>query len=70
MKQNKIIAKLNRNENNKGIEIKAAFGSCKIFFGKYLFSGNAIFQKGKYFCVFGCVMKIFLENNFMCLVTL
>ena len=38
---------------------KAAFGSCKIFF-----------RKGKYFQVFGCIMKIFLENIFMCLVTL
>ena len=42
---------------------------CKIFFGKYLFSENAIFGKGKYFQVFGCIKKIFLENNFMCLVT-
>ena len=49
--------------------IKATFGSCKIFSEKYLFSGNAIFRKGKYFQVFGCIMKIFLENNFMCLVT-
>ena len=43
------------------------FGSCKIFSGKYEFFGNAIFQKGKYFQVFGCIMKIFLENIFMCL---
>ena len=46
---------------------KAVFGSCKIFSGKYVFSGNAIFRKGKYFQVFGCIMKIFLENIFMCL---
>ena len=26
-------------------------------------------RKGKYFQVFGCIMKIFLENNFICLVT-
>ena len=45
------------------------FGSCKIFSGKYLFSGNAIFEKGKYFQVFGCIIKIVLENIFMCLVT-
>ena len=45
----------------------AVFGTCKIFSGKYVFSGNAIFRKGKYFQVFGCIMKIFLENIFMCL---
>ena len=48
---------------------KAVFGSRKIFSRKYLFSGNAIFRKGKYFQVFGCIMKIALENIFMCLVT-
>ena len=37
---------------------KAVFGSCK-----------NIFEKGKYFQVFGCIMKIVLENIFMCLVT-
>ena len=36
---------------------------CKIFFE------NAIFGKGKYFQVFVCIMKIILENIFMCLVT-
>ena len=46
---------------------KAVFGSCKIFSGKYVFSGNAIFRKGKYLQVFGCILKIFLENIFMCL---
>ena len=40
------------------------FGSCKIF------SRNAIFGKGKYFQVFGCIMKIVVENIFMCLVLL
>ena len=38
------------------------FGSRKIF------SRNAIFGKGKYFQVFGCIMKIVVENIFMCLV--
>ena len=33
-------------------------GSCKIFFG------NAIFGKGKYFQVFGCIPKNALENIF------
>ena len=43
------------------------FGSCKIFFRKYIFFGNVIFWKEKYFQVSWCVMKIFLENIFMCL---
>ena len=43
-------------------ESKAMFGSRKIF------SENAIFGKGKYFQVFGCIMKIVVENIFMCLV--
>ena len=42
--------------------IQAVFGSRKIF------SRNAIFGKGKYFQVFGCIMKIVVENIFMCLV--
>ena len=33
------------------------------------FAKNAIFGKGKYFQVFGCIMKIVIENIFMCLVT-
>ena len=36
---------------------------CKIF------SGESIFGKGKNFLVFGCILKIILENNFQCLVT-
>ena len=36
---------------------KVVFGSCKIFSGKYLFSENAIFRKGKYFQVFGCILE-------------
>ena len=36
----------------------AMFGSYKIF------SGNAIFGKGKYFQVFGCIPKNALENIF------
>ena len=42
----------------------AMFGSCKIF------SGNAIFGKGKYFQVFDCIIKIILENIFKYLVAL
>ena len=34
---------------------KAVFASCKIF------SGNAIFGKGKYFQVFGCIPKNVLK---------
>ena len=37
---------------------KAVFGSHKIF------SGNSIFGKGKYFQVFGCILKNILENIF------
>ena len=37
---------------------KVVFGSCKIF------SGNAIFGKGKYFQVFSCIPKNALENFF------
>ena len=40
----------------------------KIFFKCKIFSGENIFEKGKYFQVFGCIMKIVLENVFMCLV--
>ena len=49
---------------------KALFGSCKIFSRKKIFSGNAIFGKGKYFQVFGCIPKNALENIFKCLVVL
>ena len=42
-------------EGNKGT--KAAFGSCKSISGKYLFSGNAIFQKRKCFHVFCCISE-------------
>ena len=42
--------------------IRAVFGSCKIF------SENAIFGKGKYFQVFGCISKNVLKNIFWCLV--
>ena len=31
------------------------------------FSGNAIFQKGKCFYVFGCISKNFPKNIFWCL---
>ena len=41
---------------------------CKIFFGCKIFSGENIFGKGKYILVFGCILKIMLENNFQCLV--
>ena len=46
------------------------FGSRKIFSGKYLFSGNAIFRKGKYFQVFGCIWENIVKNIFWCLVVL
>ena len=40
------------------LDSKVVFGSCKIF------SGNAIFGKGKYFQVFGCISKNVLKNIF------
>ena len=36
----------------------------KVFPENILFSGNAIFRKGKCFHVFGCISKNFLENIF------
>ena len=42
--------------------VKAVFGCCKTFSGKYIFSG-----KGKCFHVFGCISKNFSENIFWCL---
>ena len=38
--------------------------------GCKIFSECKIFSSVKYFQVFGCIMKIFLENVFMCLVAL
>ena len=40
----------------------------KVFPENILFSGNAIFRKGKCFHVFGCISKNVLENIFWCLV--
>ena len=40
-----------------------------IYFSEMLFFGKEnIFKKGKYFQVFCCIMKIVVENIFMCLV--
>ena len=41
---------------------------CKIFSGCKIFLVENIFKKRKYFLVFGCIVKIILENNFQCLV--
>ena len=41
---------------------------CKIFSRCKIFSSENIFRKRKYFLVFGCILKIILENNFLCLV--
>ena len=35
---------------------------CKMFSECKIFSGENIFGKGKYFQVFGCIIKIILEN--------
>ena len=40
----------------------------KIFSRYKIISGENIFEKGKYILVFGCILKIMLENNFQCLV--
>ena len=49
--------------------LKLHLVKCKIFFKCKIFSGESIFGKGKNFLVFGCILKIILENNFQCLVT-
>ena len=41
---------------------------CKIFSKCKIFSGVKYFQERKIFSSFGCIMKIVLENVFMCLV--
>ena len=43
--------------------------SVKYFSGVKYFSSENIFEKGKCFLVFGCILKIILENHFQCLVT-
>ena len=58
---------------NKGMSfsfspLRLCLVECKIFFECKIFLGENIFGKGKYFQVFGCIMKIVLENVFMCLV--
>ena len=40
----------------------------KVFLENILFSGNAIFRKGKCFHVFGCILKNVSKNIFWCLV--
>ena len=40
----------------------------KAFLENIPFSGNAIFQKGKCFHVFGCISKNVSKNIFWCLV--
>ena len=42
---------------------------CKLFFEYKIFLSENIFEKGKYFLVFGYILKIVLENIFWCLVT-
>ena len=47
---------------HKNFHLRLRLVTCKIF------SSENIFGKGKYFQVFGCIMKFFLENVFRCLV--
>ena len=42
--------------------VRLRLAICKIFSECKIFSGENIFGKGKYFQVFGCIMKIVLEN--------
>ena len=55
--------------NNLVCAFRLHLFQCKVFFGCKIFLGENIFGKGKYFLVFGCILKIILENNFQCLVT-
>ena len=48
------------------LETMAVFGCVKAFPENFLFSGNAIFRKGKCIQVFGCLR--ITENQFRCLV--
>ena len=50
------------------VHLRVRLFQCKIFFGCKIFLGENIFGKRKYFQVFGCIMKIILENIFKCLV--
>ena len=49
-------------------KLRLCLVECKIFFECKIFSGENIFGKGKYFQVFGSIIKIVLENVFRCLV--
>ena len=49
MKESKFGRDLLVSTRSSSSDPKAVFVSCKWFSGKYLFSGNAIFRKGKYF---------------------
>ena len=54
------------NRNNNDTEyICTREPQVALFWSQVLVS---IFGKGKYFQVFGCIMKIVVENIFMCLV--
>ena len=44
--------------------IKVCLVECKIFFECKIFLGKDIFEKRKYFQVFGCISKNVLENIF------
>ena len=47
--------------------LKLCLVRVKAFPENISFSGNAIFRKGKYFHMFGCISKNFLEKIFWCL---
>ena len=57
------------NTNKKAIQkLRLHLATCKIFSECKIFAGENIFGKGKYFQVFGYIMKIVLENVFKSLV--
>ena len=50
-------------------ETKAVFGCVKAFSENFLFSGNAIFRKGKCIQVFGCARNSFYGNEILVFVS-
>ena len=48
--------------------LRLCLATCKLFSEYKIFSSANIFGKGKYFLVFGYILKIILEFIFKCLV--
>ena len=58
-----------KKKKKKLLTFRLCLATCKLFFKHKIFSPKNIFEKGKYFLVFCCILKIVLENIFKCLVT-